>query len=94
MLATTTTFFELVRDRLSDVEARMRSGAGQHHPNADAAIEHLLSSGGKRIRPTLALLAGEMLGAEPGRMEFLQAAAERRLGETDPAKIQIRKVAA
>ncbi len=76
MLATTTTFFELVRDRLSEVEARMRSGAGQHHPNADAAIEHLLSSGGKRIRPALALLAGEMLGAEPARTVTLAASIE------------------
>jgi len=76
MLATTATFFELVRDRLSQVEERMRAGAGQHHPNADAAIEHLLASGGKRIRPTLALLAGEMLGAEPARVVTLAASIE------------------
>jgi geranylgeranyl pyrophosphate synthase len=76
MLATTATFFELVRDRLSQVEARMRAGSGKHHPNTDAAIEHLLASGGKRIRPTLALLAGEMLGAETERTVTLAASIE------------------
>jgi geranylgeranyl pyrophosphate synthase len=76
MEATTTTFFDLVRDHLPRVEARMRTGAGKHHPNTDAAIEHLLASGGKRIRPTLALLTGEMLGANPDSTVTLAAAIE------------------
>jgi geranylgeranyl pyrophosphate synthase len=76
MATTTATFFDLVRDRLDQVEARMRSGSGEHHSNTDAAIEHLLSSGGKRIRPALALLVGQMLDADAERTVTLAAAIE------------------
>ncbi len=54
----------------------MRMGAGKHNPALDQAIEHLLSSGGKRIRPTIVLLAAGMLGAEPDRAVTLAAAIE------------------
>jgi geranylgeranyl pyrophosphate synthase len=76
MASTTATFFDLVRSQLPAVEMRMRAGAGNHHPNLDEAIEHLLSSGGKRIRPTLTLLTGGMLGADPARAVTLAAAIE------------------
>ncbi len=54
----------------------MRAGAGNHHPNLNEAIEQLLSSGGKRIRPTLTLLTAGMLGADPARAVTLAAAIE------------------
>jgi len=76
MASTTAAFFDLVRSQLPAVETRMRTGAGNHHPNLDAAIEQILSSGGKRIRPTLTLLTGSMLGADPGRAITLAAAIE------------------
>lgn len=76
MASTTTTFFDLVRAYIPEVEARMRAGDGTHHPNLQAAIEHLLSAGGKRIRPTLALLTGRMLGADLGNTITLAAAIE------------------
>jgi geranylgeranyl pyrophosphate synthase len=76
MSSTTATFFDLVRSQLPAVERRMRAGAGLHHPNLDAAIEQLLSSGGKRIRPTLTLLTASMLGADPARAITLAAAIE------------------
>jgi geranylgeranyl pyrophosphate synthase len=76
MSSTTATFFDLVRSQLPAVEERMRAGAGNHHPSLQAAIGHLLSSGGKRIRPTLALLTGSMLGADPARAITLAAAIE------------------
>ena len=57
------TFFDLVRPGLLEVEARMRFSQYQHHPSLNEAIEHLLSSGGKRIRPILVLLTSGMLGA-------------------------------
>lgn len=53
----------------------MRSG-GPHHPDLEAALDHLLASGGKRLRPTLALLTGMMLGAERNRLITLAAAIE------------------
>jgi geranylgeranyl pyrophosphate synthase len=76
MASTTAAFFDLVRSQLPAVETRMRSGAGLHHPNLDAAIDQILSSGGKRIRPTLTLLTGAMLGADTGRTVTLAAAIE------------------
>jgi uncharacterized protein (DUF362 family) len=38
--------------------------------------------------------AAVLFGSVPGQLEFLQAAAERKLGETDPARLRIRKIAA
>lgn len=75
MTSTVTTFYDLIRPHLPQVEARMRS-RGQHHPDLDAALDHLLASGGKRLRPTLALLAGLMLGADLDRLITLAAAIE------------------
>lgn len=72
----TATFFDLVRTRLPEVEAYMRASPGDHHPSLNSAVDHLVSSGGKRLRPTLVLLAGSMLGAEPDRTVRLAAAVE------------------
>jgi geranylgeranyl pyrophosphate synthase len=46
------------------VEERMREKVDDHHPNLDDAIEHLLASGGKRIRPITTILIGQLLGAD------------------------------
>ncbi len=54
----------------------MRRQADEAHPELRAALEHLLSSGGKRIRPTLSLLTGRMLGAPREPLLYLAAAAE------------------
>lgn len=76
MEITTANFPDLVRTHMSEVEARMRAGGGQHNPILDEAIEQFLASGGKRIRPTLALLVGGMLGAKPEETVTLAAAIE------------------
>jgi geranylgeranyl pyrophosphate synthase len=47
-----------------------------YHPDLKAALEHLLSSGGKRVRPAVALLTGAMLGADVERLITLGAAIE------------------
>jgi len=47
-----------------------------HHPDLRAALQHLLSSGGKRVRPTVALLTGGMLDADPEKLITLAAAIE------------------
>ena len=54
----------------------MRAQAEGHHPDLGAALEHLLSSGGKRVRPAVALLTGGMLGADHERLITLSAAIE------------------
>ncbi len=54
----------------------MRSQADGYHPDLKAAMNKLLSSGGKRIRPAVALLTGRMLGADQDRLVTLAAAIE------------------
>jgi geranylgeranyl pyrophosphate synthase len=66
-----------VQDQLQFVEQRIREQAGEeHHPDLRSALEHLLSAGGKRIRPTLGLLVGNMLGAPEEKLVTLGAAVE------------------
>ena len=73
----TTTFFTSVQDQLQFVEQRIRSQAGEeHHPDLRSALEHLLAAGGKRIRPTLGLLVGNMLGAPEDKLVTLGASVE------------------
>ena len=54
----------------------MRAESDGHHPDLGAALDHLLASGGKRVRPAVALLTGGMLGADPDRLITLAAAIE------------------
>jgi geranylgeranyl pyrophosphate synthase len=71
------TFFTSVQDQLRFVEQRIREQAGEdHHPDLRSALEHLLSAGGKRIRPTLGLLVGNMLGAPEEKLITLGASVE------------------
>ena len=56
-------FFELVRGELQETEARMRAVRLTAEPSLVAATEQLLGAGGKRVRPTVALLAGRMVSA-------------------------------
>jgi geranylgeranyl pyrophosphate synthase len=71
------TFFTSVQDQLRFVEQRIREQAGEeHHPDLRSALTHLLSSGGKRIRPTLGLLVGNMLGAPEEKLITLGASVE------------------
>jgi geranylgeranyl pyrophosphate synthase len=72
-----TTFFTSVQDQLQFVEQRIREQAGEnHHPDLRSALEHLLQAGGKRIRPTLGLLVGNMLGAPEEKLITLGASVE------------------
>ncbi|HMR99033.1 MAG TPA: polyprenyl synthetase family protein [Anaerolineales bacterium] len=72
-----TTFFTSVNEQLQFVEQRMRGQAGdEQHPDLKSALEHLLSAGGKRIRPTLGLLVGNMLGAPEEKLITLGASVE------------------
>ncbi|MBI3166294.1 MAG: polyprenyl synthetase family protein [Chloroflexi bacterium] len=70
------TFLSPVTEEIKLVEARMRAQADEAHPDLRAALEHLLSAGGKRVRPTLGLLVGNMLGAPLEKLVTLGAAVE------------------
>ena len=75
-LLITATFFTPVQKGLQEVEALLFSQSRGAHPDLGAAMQHLLSSGGKRIRPALALLTGQMLGAPHDKIITLAAAVE------------------
>ncbi len=70
------TFFIPVKEQILLVEDRMRSQGAECNQDLRAAIEHLLTAGGKRIRPTLVLLVGKMLGGNPEVLVTLGAAVE------------------
>lgn len=54
----------------------MRAQGADCHTDLRAALEHLLAAGGKRIRPTLVLLVGGMLGGDPDMLVTLGASVE------------------
>ena len=72
----TVSFLSPVQEQLKLVEARLHAQAGDRHPDLRAALEQILSAGGKRIRPTLGLLVGNMLGAPEDKLVTLGAAVE------------------
>lgn len=69
-------FFALVEERIKLVEKRMRLETEDYNPDLQSVLTYLLSSGGKRIRPTVTLLCGEMLGANQEYLLSLAAAVE------------------
>ena len=73
---TAVNFIAPVQDLIPKVEERMHTQADRHHPDLKLALDHLLSAGGKRIRPAIALLTGKMLGADPDKLVTLSAAIE------------------
>ena len=66
----------LVKANIEKVEARMRAQANERHPDLRVALDNLLAAGGKRVRPKLVLLTGNMLGADPEKLVTLAAAIE------------------
>ena len=68
--------FDLLQDQLLHVENHMRAQAEDCHPDLADAINHLIDAGGKRIRPTITLLIGQILGADPKAALNLAAAVE------------------
>jgi geranylgeranyl pyrophosphate synthase len=72
----TVNFLFPIQELMVQVEECLHSQADGHHPDLSGALDHLLSSGGKRIRPAIALLAGNMLGADKQCLVPLAAALE------------------
>ena len=61
---------------IEKVEEKMRAQANKRHPNLRVALENLLEAGGKRVRPRLVLLTGNMFGANEEQLITLAAAIE------------------
>ena len=70
------TFISPIQAQLQLVEARLQSQADGRHPDLRAALGQILAAGGKRIRPTITLLVGNMLGAPEDKLVTLGAAME------------------
>lgn len=69
-------FLAPVQEDILAVEKLMRAQAEGKHPDLVAALDLLIAAGGKRIRPTLTLLVGKMLGADCEKLITLSAAIE------------------
>jgi geranylgeranyl pyrophosphate synthase len=66
-----------IQTDLVAVEAKLREAAlANQHPALTSALEHLLGSGGKRVRPATALLVARLFGAPQRRAVALAAAIE------------------
>jgi geranylgeranyl pyrophosphate synthase len=71
-------FFTLVLPDLERVERKMRQKPQSRvrYPALEAVVDHVIDSGGKRVRPALSLLVGQMYDADMERVIALAAAVE------------------
>ena len=65
-----------VREQLTAMEGRLRETLSGQHRALTAATEHLLDSGGKRVRPAVALLSAGLFAADSDHAISLAAAVE------------------
>ena len=61
---------------LDRVELKMRGPEHPDYPQLTEVLKHLLNSGGKRLRPALALVAGRVYQADPEKLISLAASVE------------------
>lgn len=69
-------FIAPVQEELQAVEKIMRAQADGYQSDLRAALDLLITAGGKRIRPALTILTGRMLGAPQEAILYLAAAIE------------------
>jgi len=67
---------QLIRDDIRLIEERMQEQTDRDFPDLKAALHHLIQSGGKRIRPILTILTGDMLGGKREQIITLAAGIE------------------
>ena len=67
---------EYVKPDIKLIEECILAQSKGYFPDISVALKLLLSAGGKRIRPTITLLAGKMLGAEKKQLITLASAIE------------------
>ncbi len=72
----TVSFMVPIQTALQEVDTVLHSQADDAQPDLHAAVEHLLSSGGKRMRPVVGLLTGQMLDADHDKLISISAAVE------------------
>ncbi|MBN1179165.1 MAG: polyprenyl synthetase family protein [Anaerolineae bacterium] len=69
-------FLKLIDDDLRRVEALLREQPHGQHEVINVAIDHLISGGGKRIRPAMVLLSAHLCQADTERALYAAAAVE------------------
>lgn len=67
---------DLVAQDIDRVEAKMRRSNDEHNSLLAEAIDYLVDAGGKRLRPTICLLANRFGNADPDKAVSLAAAIE------------------
>ena len=72
----TISLFEPLAGELERVERKMREPAHPEYPQLTAVLSSLLDSGGKRLRPVLALLAGRFYPTDLEKLVSLAASVE------------------
>jgi geranylgeranyl pyrophosphate synthase len=70
------TVFDYVKPDIQEVERLIRLQGHDSHPDLGKALDILLSSGGKRLRPTITILAGKAINANPKRILTMAASIE------------------
>jgi geranylgeranyl pyrophosphate synthase len=68
--------FSIIENELSLVDQAMRQEYNDSHPDIEAALNHLLDAGGKRLRPALLILFGRIFSAPYDRCITMGAAIE------------------
>jgi len=68
--------FAPIQDRLAAVEVRLRQAVQDQHPSLATALGHLLTAGGKRIRPAICLLTTAIFDVDFEHSVSLAAAVE------------------
>ncbi len=71
-----TTLTDSIQESLQRVEALIYAQVECNHSALALALYQLVASGGKRVRPKIALLTGKMLGADPEQLLCFSAAIE------------------
>lgn len=69
-------FFRLIQEDLQKTEALLRETDPDQHPAITFATNHLLGSGGKRLRPALVFLSAHLCGADLSLASFAAAGVE------------------
>ena len=68
--------FEFVKPDIQAMEVLIREQVKDNHPDLAVALDLLLQSGGKRVRPTITILAGKSLNGDTSQIITMAAAIE------------------
>jgi len=70
------TLLDLVAEDMRQVEDKMRSGIAARYKDLQAVVDYLMGAGGKRLRPTLTLMAANFYPVDKEKSFSLAAAVE------------------